>query len=269
MSEIKINESVKQLELILKKRKNRFEEILQNNADRFIQLFLNYSVKNPLVLQCEKVSLISAVLDIARIGLEIGFGQVDIVPFYDSKKKIYMPQIIIGYQGYLELLYRSGFIKTCYANIVYENDEFECSYGSAGRLYHKPNYTNRGEIIGAYAYAETNSEGKVYVFLTTDEIEKIRKQSKQADGFAWSNGYEAMAKKTALRQLVKWLPKFSIIINKAIQIDEASEWGKIKVNKDELTIEPSYEKKKEVDIQKAKEVIKDKLFEDEKWKQKN
>ncbi len=53
MEVIKVSEASKQLEKMLLERKERFQQILNQNADRFITLAINYAVKNPVIFQCD------------------------------------------------------------------------------------------------------------------------------------------------------------------------------------------------------------------------
>jgi recombination protein RecT len=256
---ILIKSQIQLIEKMLKERRDRFEKILNDNADKFFTFFLNYVYKNPKLLYCEPSQLIALLIEISKLNLMIGYNLVDIVPFYDNTKKKYLPTIIIGYQGYVELLYRSGHIKVVYAKIVKEKDKFEISYGTDGKLIHIPNFSeDNKEIIGAYAYAETIEGGRVYDFIPLSEIQRIRQRSKMADGFAWVNDFEAMSKKTALRQLVKYLPKYVYqdkIIN-AIKIDEAQEWDKIKYENEEVIIDYEDTKETKNNINEIKEKAK-------------
>ncbi len=258
MEVIKVSEASKQLEKMLLERKERFQQILNQNADRFITLAINYAVKNPVIFQCDPKSILSAVLDAARLNLEIGFGLVELLPMNIKGKMTAV--FYIGYQGYLEMIYRTGFIKIAYANAVFEKDKFEISYGTNGRLVHKPYLKDdKGELLGVYAYAETLNKGKFYVFLTKKDIEYFRNRGKSPNSFAWENDYIAMAKKTAIRQLIKFLPKHQIshqILN-AIQVDEAVEWGKVKYDSEEEKIMPDYDNETNLNnvIERSKELL--------------
>ena len=47
-------------------------------------------------------------------------------------------------KGLLDLAYRSGEVSTVMAQVVYENDEFEYSFGLEPKLVHRPALENRG-----------------------------------------------------------------------------------------------------------------------------
>jgi recombination protein RecT len=92
--------------------------------------------------------------------------------------------------------------------VVYEGDEFAISYGSSQELRHVPTLksVDRGGVIGAYAYAKLKSGEEQWVFMTTDEIEAVRKRSKAANNGPWVTDWNEMGKKTALKRLCKVLP---------------------------------------------------------------
>jgi recombinational DNA repair protein RecT len=79
----------------------------------------------------------------------------------------------------------------------------------------------KGKMIVVYATAEVEGFGPRSIVLRKDEVEAARKFSKAPNSPAWTNHYPMMAKKTAIRQLAKFLPK-SILeeFSKGVAIDE-------------------------------------------------
>ena len=106
------------------------------------------------------------------------------------------------------------------AKVVYANDEFEYEEGTEQKLKHVPTLEeDRGEIVAAYAIAKF-ADGEVQIeVLTKADIEKIRKSS-ASQGGPWSNWYDEMARKSAVRRLCKYLP-YDPVLEKAL--DHATE----------------------------------------------
>lgn len=237
--------------------KAEVEKYLGKRADRFVRTILSYTSKNPKLLEVDQKTFLAAMMEVAALDLEVGMlGQADIIPFKGKA------QLIIGYQGYITLIYRSGMVKSIFANVVRKNDKFSITYGSSGKLTHKPALDNAGEIIGAYGYAELITGGKYYDYKPLIELERIRKYSQMANGSAWNEETEWMYRKTMIRQIIKLLPKFNneAEILKAIKIDEAYERDAVTVEDDlSLSIDYSMQTDVEAKVQEAKKVAETKV----------
>jgi recombination protein RecT len=188
------------------------------NSDRMARISLNVIRDNPLLLQCNLPSLMGAVLESAKLGLEPGLlGQSYILPYknYKASKEsvakggpeIYEAQFIIGYRGLIDLVRRSGQVSTISAQAVHENDVFNFEYGLEDKLEHKPALKNKGEVIAYYALAKMKDGGYSFVVMSKEDIEHHRDTYSKAKNYGpWVSEFDAMAKKTVLRQLIKYLP---------------------------------------------------------------
>lgn len=184
------------------------------DAERMSRIALNVIRTNPLLLQCELPSLMGAVMESAKLGLEPGLlGQAYILPFKNYKaskaagRDVYESQFLIGYKGLIDLVRRSGQVSTISAQTVYENDGFEFEYGLEDKLVHKPTLTDKGAPIAYYAIAKMKDGGYNFVVMSKQDVEKHRDSYAKAKEFGpWKDEFDAMARKTVLRQLIKYLP---------------------------------------------------------------
>ena len=179
------------------------------NSDRFVRIAITTIRQNPKLAKCSQESLLGALMVSAQLGLEPGtLGQCYLIPFENKKAGTVECQFQIGYKGLIELLRRSGQLSDIYSYTVYENDDFNIEYGLSRTLTHKPNFSNRGEIVGFYAVAILKDGAKAFEYMTKDEIthheEKYRKGSYKND--VWNKNFEEMAQKTVVKKLLKWLP---------------------------------------------------------------
>lgn len=186
------------------------------SSERFQRLALTAFSGNMKLQQCEAKSFIAAMMQSAQLGLEPNtpLGQAYLIPYGNQV------QFQVGYKGLLELAQRSGKIKTIYAHEVRENDEFEMDYGLNQALKHKPLLKgDRGPVIGYYAVYHTVDGGYSFVFMTKDEVlEFAQAKSKTFRNGPWQTDFDAMAKKTVIKQLLKYAP-ISIELQKAITTD--------------------------------------------------
>jgi recombination protein RecT len=186
--------------------------------------------------KCDAPSVLGALMTCAQLGLRPGvLGHAWLLPFWTSKhhqddkgKWIggYKAQLVIGYQGLIELAHRSGRIASLIARTVYEHDEFEVDYGIADTLVHKPNlFGDRGEPVAYYAIVKYQGGGYAFFVMSHRDMERYRDKhatAKTREGKVfgpWVDHFEGMSHKTTIRQLAKYMPK-STELAMALAADE-------------------------------------------------
>ena len=105
---------------------------------------------------------------------------------------------------------------------VYEDDEFEFTYGLTKDLIHKPASVPTGEPVGYYAVYHLQNGGYDFVYWTRERIDMHAKKFSMAvqKGWTspWKTNFDAMAKKTVLKEVLKYAPK-SIEFQKSVEAD--------------------------------------------------
>lgn len=218
-------------------------------AERMARIATTELRKNPKLGTCTPVSFLGAVIQAAQIGLEPGgaLGHAYILPYDVNKKqgrdwvKVTEAQLIIGYRGMIDLARRSGQILSLNATAVYEGDEFECVMGLEPSLKHVPDFNNAerekaDRLTFVYAVAKLKDGGTQFAVMSRAQVDAIRERSsgykvalaKQKEGKKpdnpWFSDYEAMALKTVIRRLFKYLP-VSIEMQQAVMLDEKADAG--------------------------------------------
>jgi recombination protein RecT len=191
------------------------------SADRLARIALTELRRTPNLARCTQQSFGGALMTCAQLGLEPGVtGEAYLLPFENRRKNCYEVQLIIGYQGMAKLFWQSPLAKSLDAQAGYEKDSFDYEYGLEPRLRHRPSLTGeRGEAIAYYAVAGLVNGGSAFVVMSRTDIEKIRDRSRAKDDGPWKTDYDAMAKKTCVRQLFKLLPR-SPELSQALAQDE-------------------------------------------------
>lgn len=169
----------------------------------------------PKLAECQPATVLGGLMTFAQLGLRPGvLGHGWLLPFYDTKSRSFKAQVVIGYQGFVELAHRSGRIESLIARTVYENDTFEVAYGLTDDLTHRPALRGvRGAPVAYYAVAKFTGGGHAFTVMTHDEMVQYRDRYAMARTKAgdvvgpWKDQFEGMAQKTCVRQLAKWLPK--------------------------------------------------------------
>lgn len=207
---------------LVKRYEGEFARALPKHIDagRFTRVALTEFTRMPKLLECTIPSVIGGMLQAAQLGLEIGMlGHAYLIP-YGNKA-----QLVIGYQGLIDLGYRSGKLASLMAREVYEKDTFNSDL-SQDWPSHKP-YPNkdRGEIVAVYAVATIKDAPRpTWELMFRHEIDEIRDRSRSKNNGPWVTDYAMMARKTVLRRLAKVLPK-SVELATAVAIDELADMG--------------------------------------------
>jgi recombinational DNA repair protein RecT len=123
----------------------------------------------------------------------------------------------------IDLARRSGQISMIYAYPVREQDRFEWKLGLNPDIIHEPAADvvpdRQGkDITHVYAVGKLVDGGTQFIVMTRHEVEAVRARSKAKNNGPWVTDWEAMALKTAIKRLVKYLP-MSIELADALAAD--------------------------------------------------
>lgn len=203
----------------------------QVGVDRFVRIAITVVRTNPNLAKCESMSVIAALMQSAQLGLEPNtpLGQAYLIPSKNKRvingRETYVDEVRfeIGYKGLIDLALRTKEYKAIYAHEVYANDEFGYSYGLNKDLRHVPADDPQGEPIKYYAVYHLKNGGYDFVVWSKERIERhARKysQSVKKDVYSpWKSDYDSMAKKTVLKEVLKYAPK-STEFAKQLSMDE-------------------------------------------------
>jgi recombination protein RecT len=214
------------------------------SAERLVKLCLVAVYKTPLLKECNAVTLLGAMMEAASLGLEPNtqMQHAYLIPFKNRKKGTYDVQLIIGYRGFIKLMWQSKVLLGLDAEVVYQGDSFSYERGSDRHLKHISRGGKAGrEPLNAYAYVKFKDGGEEFEVMEYADVLKARSNS---DGYRaaiqakaegkdylyakspWVAHEHEMAVKTAIRRLVKFVP-ISADVSRAADIDMRSERGKV------------------------------------------
>jgi recombination protein RecT len=169
-------------------------------------------------------SILTGIMRAAALGLDLDptLGQAWLVP--RRVRGVDTAVFQVGYQGYLELVLRSGRARRVEVERVYSLDHFEAVKGSNGHLTFVPDwFGERGDLIGWYALVELDGGVVQWATMSLKAMQSHRDQyAPKYKGDVtgpWDAHFEAMGDKTAFLQLVRWLPK-STEMATALSTDE-------------------------------------------------
>ena len=166
--------------------------------------------------------MVAASLD---LPIDKNLGYAWVVP-YGNKAQFQM-----GYKGYIQLALRTGQYRNINVIEVYEGElikwdrlteEIELDFEQR----------KSDKIIGYVGYFELLNGFRKTVYWPKEDIERHRKRFSKSD-FGWKNDYDAMAKKTVIRNLLSKWGILSIEMQQAY-IEDVSEGETIENTKDEI-----------------------------------
>jgi recombination protein RecT len=174
----------------------------------------------PKLQQCDQTSFLAAVMTCAQLGLRPGvMGQAYVLPYNqknrDGSQGVPRAQLVLGYQGIVELMWRSGMVESLQARVVHEHDVFRVSYGTRPEIVHEPAQGDRGPAVAYYAVIGLRGRGVVFEVMWRGEMEAFRAKH---GGQTWKDHFDAMALKTVLKRAAKWAPKTEVV-GSALAVD--------------------------------------------------
>ena len=180
------------------------------SPDRMLRIALTEARKTPELLDCDPLSFLGSVIQASQLGLEPGngLGQCYLIPFNNTKTGKKEVQFMMGYQGMIDLVSRCDGRPLLSPRAVYEEDKFEFEFGLNEKVLHRPvPHHKDSKLVAVYCTVIFNDGRKIFDVMTRVDIDAARGRSK-ARGFSpWQTDFEAMAKKTVIRRMFKFLPK--------------------------------------------------------------
>lgn len=197
--------------------------------ERLTQLAIATYKQIPDLKECSVQSMLSCCLKCAEIGLEPNdiMGNAYILPYNNRKTGRKEAQFILGKNGMLELVRRSGQVKTVRTQCVYEGDDFEYWEDETGvHFSFKPNLDadhSAKNLKLVYLSCHLKDGGFVFLQMSKKEVDEVKDRSKASKFGPWVSDYAAMAEKTVIRRAFNrgLLPR-SVEVTKVVNDDEST-----------------------------------------------
>jgi recombination protein RecT len=207
--------------------------------DRMVRLAVSAVRTTAHLAECTVPSFASAIMACSVLGLEPNtpLGHAYLIPFKNNKRGgIYEVQLVVGYRGLTELMYRSGVVASVKCIPVFKGDEFEYELGLHPDIRHKPSKADdRGSdprtLTHVYPVVRLREAGMdpIWDVFNRAQIEQRRKRSRASSSGPWVTDYVPMALKTGIRAIATWVPssaeKASPLAT-AVAYEESIERGK-------------------------------------------
>lgn len=187
-------------------------------ADQLARDVLTALRTNDDLWKCTEASLWGGAMTAAQVGLRVGvLGHGWLIPFNNrwlarqrGESDLWEAQWVLGYQGMLDLIDRSGKVLNIVAHTIFANDQYRILLGAEERIDHEPVlFGEQGNPVIYYSQAWLTNGGYGFQYETHERmLEHAQNQRSWANkGGPWHKHFEPMAWKTCLRRQFRWLPK--------------------------------------------------------------
>lgn len=181
---------------------SRFAQIVGNSAaNAYIAGVLLQVAERAELQSCSPQSVIGAALRAAtmRLWVDPSLGQAYIVP-YKGKATL-----IIGYRGLIEMAMRTN--KYRHINAIDVDDGMVLIEDVVKGVHEVKRVAPGKKIVGYLAYLKMTNGYERSLYMTKEEVERHAKKYSKSYGkpeSPWSTEFDKMARKTVLRQLLKF-----------------------------------------------------------------
>ena len=198
----------------------QFQNTLKENSGAFIASIIDLYNGDQYLQQCEPKQVVMEALKAATLKLPINkaLGFAYLVPYKTKSGMIATCQI--GYKGYIQLAMRTGKYRIINADLVYEGE-----LRTVDKLTGEIDFTGERQsdkVVGYFAHIEMVNGFAKTLFMTREEIITHAKKYSKSYGYAtsaWQTEFDAMAKKTVIRNLLSHYGYLSVEMVGAIDED--------------------------------------------------
>lgn len=186
----------------------------------FVAQIANALRITPALYNCDPSTVLGAALKCAQVGLAPNDGRnlAFIIPYGKTAN------FQLGYGGVMELARRAAPGLKFTGAAVYPGDDFEFDRG-AGLIVHRDAATigkqRTGEAYYWWVRARYADGENIIDGLDRDGVEYHRSFSKQKNGEMWTKSYDAVALKSVVLNMKRWLPSSAQMVM-ALAADEST-----------------------------------------------
>lgn len=201
-------------EVVLKRGAGSLNALLPSHIsrERFVRTLVKAVRGCPTLLDCDPSSLLGSVSEAAALGLEVNdsFGSAYLIPYKTEAK------LVVGFKGLIDLAFRKDGI-TIQTRAVYQGDTFDYAEGDRPFISHKPSEDpaqprKPENMTHVYLVAKNRDERVICRRVWTramivhhrDTFSEAyqRAERKGSRNSPWHSHFEAMARKTLVRECV-------------------------------------------------------------------
>lgn len=195
----------------------QFKNAMGDSSPAFIASLIDLFINDPYLQDCDPNKVIAHALKAAILKLPINksLGFAYIIAYKG------VPEFQMGYKGYVQLAIRSGAYRTLNVDEVYDG-EYKLKNKLTGE-FDLSGDRKSDTVIGFFSHMELHNGFSKTLYMTVPQVrahaEKYSKSYHQ-QGSAWQKEFNAMAKKTLLRNLLAKWGLLTVELSSAMEADD-------------------------------------------------
>lgn len=211
---------------------NHLSVVLAGKKETFVSNITALVANDTNLQDCDPLTILYAGIKATALGLMLdpNIGLAYVVPYYNSKTKKKEAQLQIGWRGFYQLAMRSGQFKCINVTDIREGEmsDFDLLSGSA-KFKAMPNRESL-PVVGYAAYFMLNNGYAKTLYMTKGEVEVHAKRYSKTygsdkeyirDKSLWATDFDAMARKTVLKALLKNYGILCVEMQEAVASDQS------------------------------------------------
>jgi recombination protein RecT len=203
----------------------RFAEVLGKRAPQFVTSILQLAASDKILAVADPYTVYNAAMTAASLDLPVNknLGFAWIIGYKNNAKQTTEAQFQLGYKGYIQLAQRTGQYSKINCVEVYENqfkswnaltEELDADFSSEGT----------GRVVGYCGFFRLLNGYEKTVYWSSEKVKahatRFSKNFKFNDS-TWKTDFDAMAKKTVLKNMLSTWGILSVELQNALKVDQA------------------------------------------------
>ena len=196
------------------------EKTLKNRSDCFTTNLISLVSSNKNLQSCSFDTLLFGAMKATTFNfpLDNNLGFAYLIPYGNEA------QFQMGYKGYIQLAMRSGQYNTINVSDIRQGELVKRNLLTGKMEFTEVDDRDKKDIIGYVAYFELYNGFNKCLYMTVDELNAYgKKYSKtyNSNSSRWKVDFDAMARKTVLKRLLRNFGLLSVEMQEAIHADQA------------------------------------------------
>lgn len=221
-------------EVIVKNQRTQeyLQQVLGEKRASFVNNLTSLVVNNRALQSCEPTSIMYAGIKATSLGLPLdaNLGCAYVIPYNNSRNGVREAQFQIGYKGFIQLAIRSGQFKIINVTDIREGEINSIDVLSGKYVFNNIPDRHKHKVVGYAAYELLTNGFEKTLYMSVEEVEEHAKRYSKTyssrdkdvkDSSKWATDFDAMAKKTLLKQLLSKYAPLSIEMMDAIRYDQS------------------------------------------------
>jgi len=203
----------------------RFAEVLGKRAPQFVTSILQLAASDKVLANADPYTVYNAAMTAASLDLPVNknLGFAWIIGYKNNSKGTTEAQFQLGYKGYIQLAQRTGQYAKINCVEVYGN-QFKGWNALTEELDADFTIDGTGPVVGYCAYFRLLNGYEKTVYWSTEKVRVHANRFSKTFRFndsTWKSDFDAMAKKTVLKNTLSTWGILSVELQNALKVDQA------------------------------------------------